>query len=71
MVRPVEAQRMVMPPREHDATRAPRYRFAGGKGATRLKGCPLRQDYDVDGVLKHVACADLRGTMGSCVGCQR
>jgi len=58
---------LVIPPREHDASYAPRYRFAG----PRVVGCPLRSDYDSKGVLRLVACTDLRGTLESCKTCQR
>jgi len=58
---------LVLPPRDHDASYAPRYRFA----SARVRGCPLRHDYDQDGKLRQVACTDLRGTLGSCKKCQR
>lgn len=56
-------------PHQHDPTRAPRWRFADHKA--RIKGCPLRHDYDQDGKLRMVACTDLKGTLDSCVRCQR
>ncbi len=58
---------LILAPREHDASYAPRWRFA----SPRVKGCPYRSDYDPKGALRLVACRDIKGTLESCVGCQR
>lgn len=46
-----------------------RYRLA--MPGSHIPGCPLRHEADDSGVMRQVACADLRGTMGSCEKCQR
>lgn len=48
---------------------ARRWRLADPK--RRIKGCPLRHDYDERGEVRQIACADLKGTLTSCSRCQR
>ena len=69
MTRHATAVSAHIPPRVHDASYAPRWRFADR--LKRVKGCPLRQDYDRTGHLRQIACLDLKGTMGSCAECKR
>lgn len=56
-------------PHQHDPSRAPRWRFADP--LRRIKGCPLKQDRDAAGVLRQIACRDLKGTLPECKGCWR